>query len=124
LCLLGVAERPLSGETGVAETTWNMLPTKVLISPLLSNPCSDLLCPLCTTCDDHGPSLFELHFCLRGLERILLASQLSSSGHLLPDRLISIILNLSKLLVIPLVEHHLFQIFAVVTCDLLWFSRN
>lgn len=102
-----------------------MLLTKVHISFLLSNSSSDLLCPLCKIGDYSMVHLFFNCIFARVVWResfLPLNSQALGISSMI-DWFI-MILNPSKLLVIPLAEHHLFQIFATVTCDLVWFSWN
>lgn len=102
----------------------NIVPTKTRIASVLHTPNSDDLCPLCKVAPD------SLHLFLTYLFAIVVwrnsfwpfdSSDLNFSNMM---DWIDEILFLGRSLGIPQLNTHLFQIFASVACDLLWFYRN
>ena len=104
---------------------WDIVPSKARISLILHIPPSDSLCPLCKSEVD---SLHHLFFrCIFARiawrQSFWPLDSLSWNSFSLPNLIKDIILP-HLTFGIPKAEVHLFQIFATVLCDLLWFSRN
>jgi ribonuclease HI len=102
---------------------WNILPTKDRLSQLF--PISDNICPLCGMAGDSLTHLFFECFFARVVWRHSFWPMDSLAFHFssMTDWIASI-LSPGRSLGIPPVEHHQFQIFAAVACDILWFYRN
>jgi hypothetical protein len=104
---------------------WNIIPTKFRISQTIPSSISDTSCSLCSYPIDSLPHLFFTcplarvvwHQSFWPLDTIAL-NVTNMTYWLL------IILHPHHMLGVPPVETHRFQIFAVVACDYLWFSRN
>jgi hypothetical protein len=104
---------------------WDIVPSKARISLILHIPPSDSFCPLCKSEVDSLHHLFFRCIFARVAWRQSfwpLDSQ-SWSSLSLPNWIKGIILP-HLTFGIPKTETHLFQIFATVLCDLLWYSRN
>jgi hypothetical protein len=104
---------------------WNILPTKEILNLILPITDSEMLCPLCKS---EAYSLSHLFFscCFariawRSFFWPLDSTAWSSLGL---TEWIKGIINPHPYLGIPKQESHLFQIYAAILCDLLWFSRN
>jgi hypothetical protein len=104
---------------------WNILPTTSRINSILPLPNRQSECPLCKIAND---SLYHLFFnCI--FARVVWRHSfwpLDSSAfdfNTMADWIQQII-SPGISLKIPSIDHHKFQIFAAVTCDLLWFYRN
>ncbi|XP_059451030.1 uncharacterized protein LOC132181816 [Corylus avellana] len=104
---------------------WDIIPSKARLKAIFPISSADSLCPLCKTEED---SLLHLFF------RCSFARIAWRSSFWPLDSLALSSLNLSSWIKgiifphftfgIPQSESHLFQIYAAVLCDLLWFSRN
>jgi hypothetical protein len=104
---------------------WNVLPTKTRLKALFHIPSPDSLCPLCSSEEDYLSHLFFSCIFARVAWRSsfwpldsLAWSSISLSNW------IKGILSPHSFFGIPLADCHLFQIYAFVLCDLLWFARN
>jgi hypothetical protein len=104
---------------------WNVLPTKTRLKALFHIPSSNSLCLLCNTKEDSLSHLFFSFIFARVAWRSsfwpfdsLAWSSISLSNW------IKGILTPHSSFGIPLAYCHLFQIFASVLCDLMWFARN
>lgn len=104
---------------------WDIVPSKSRLNFIFNIPSSDLLCPLCKLEEDSLSHLFFRYIFARVAWRVsfwplnsLAWSQLSLASW------IKGIINPSFSFGIPHKDAHLFQIFAAVLCDLLWWSRN
>jgi hypothetical protein len=103
---------------------WNILPTKERLNSVFSS--TDItVCPLCKSGEDSIHHLFFNCIFARVIWRHSYWPINSTAFHFTNmldwiKVLISPGLNLN----IPKEDHHRFQIFASVTCDTLWFSRN
>jgi hypothetical protein len=104
---------------------WDIVPSKSKLNSVFLIPQVDLVCPLCNVEEDYLSHLFFICFFAR------------ISWRLSPwplDSLKWFSLNLSEWIKgilthfssfgIPFTDSHFFQIYVVVLCDLLWFSRN
>jgi hypothetical protein len=104
---------------------WDIIPTKSRLNHFLNFSPFDLLCPLCKSETD---SLSHLFFrCV--FSRVAWRSSFWPLNSLVWDNLspsqwIEGILSPHSSFGIPLADSHLFQIFASVLCDLIWFNRN
>ncbi|XP_059434035.1 uncharacterized protein LOC132167148 [Corylus avellana] len=102
---------------------WNILPTKERLNSIF--PSNLEACPLCKVLEDSLQHLFFNCSFARIIWR-------SSSWPLDSTALnfsnmrdwINLILYPGAMLGIPIEDHHRFQIFASVACDILWSSRN
>jgi len=104
---------------------WNILPTTQRLQSMIPTYHLDASCPLCKSGPDSIRHLFiHCHFA-RVVWR-LSPWPLDSTTFDSPDLLnwVRVILYPDALLHIPFLEKHRFQVFAAVTCDLLWFHRN
>jgi hypothetical protein len=104
---------------------WDILPSKARLNSIFTIPPVESLCPLCRTEEDSLSHLFFRCIFARVAWRSSFwpLDSLAWSLLSLPDWIKGIIHPFSSL-GIPLADTHLFQIFAAVLCDLLWFSRN
>jgi hypothetical protein len=104
---------------------WDIIPTKSRINKVFPIPPTELACPLCKTGEDSLQHLFfscffsriswrSSHWPLNSVQWSELSMYEWISGILTP--------NLS--FGIPKDDTHLFQIYAVILCDMMWFSRN
>jgi hypothetical protein len=103
---------------------WNILPTKSRISCCIPSAPTDISCSLCSFPTD---SLLHLFFSCP-IARVVRRNSLwpLDSLALWIDSLsdwLSIILH-PDTIGIPASDSHLFQIFAAVACDQIWFARN
>lgn len=102
---------------------WNIVPTKSRIS-LSMHYGLDTSCSLCSNSND---SLLHLFFFCH-IARVIWINSLWPLD-ILPLHIssmfdwLNIILH-PEMIGIPLVDTHFFQIFAMVACDHIWFSRN
>lgn len=101
------------------------MPTTLRLQSILPTYIPDISCPLCKYgSDSHRHLFFHCHFAR--VAWLLLSWPLDSTTL---DSLnlcdwIRVILYPEPILHIPCSELHCFQVFATVTCDLLWFHRN
>jgi hypothetical protein len=104
---------------------WDILPTKARLKSIFPISPLESYCPLCKSEEDSLPHLFFRCIFARVAWRNSFwpLNSLAWSSLSLPDWIKGIINPFSSL-GIPLADSHLFQIFAAVLCDLLWFSRN
>jgi hypothetical protein len=104
---------------------WDILPTKARLKAIFPIPHLESYCPLCNSEEDSISHLFFRCIFARVAWRNSFwpLNSLAWSSLSLPDWIKGIINPFSSL-GIPLEDSHLFQIFAPVLCDLLWFSRN
>jgi hypothetical protein len=104
---------------------WNLLPTKTRLKALFHIPALDSLCPLCSSEEE---SLSHLFFnCI--FARVAWRSSFwpldsSAWSSFSPSHWIEGILAPHSVLGIPLADCHLFQIYASVLCDQIWYARN
>jgi hypothetical protein len=103
----------------------NVLPTKARLKAFFHIPSPDSLCSLCSTEEDSLSHLFFRCIFARVAWRSsfwpldsLAWSSISLSNW------IKGILSPHSFFGIPIADCHLFQIYAYVLCDLLWFARN
>jgi hypothetical protein len=104
---------------------WDIVPSKSRLNAVFSIPASNLICPLCKVEEDSLSHLFFNCFFARIAWRFSYwpLDSMKWTSLSLVDWIKGILTpNLS--FGIPLADLHLFQIFAAVLCDLLWFSRN
>ncbi|XP_059460221.1 uncharacterized protein LOC132189495 [Corylus avellana] len=104
---------------------WDIIPSKTRLNAVFPIPPADLFCPLCNVEEDSLSHLFFRCFFARVSWRYShwpLDSMKWSSLSL--SDWIKGILSPHQSFGIPLADSHLFQIYAVVLCDMLWFSRN
>jgi hypothetical protein len=104
---------------------WDILPTKAKLKAIFPIPHLESYCPLYNSEEDSLSHLFFRCIFARVAWRNSFwpLNSLAWSSLSLPDWINGIINPFSSL-GIPLADFHLFQIFAAVLCDLLWFSRN
>jgi hypothetical protein len=104
---------------------WNILPTTSRINSILPLPNRQPECPLCKIAYDSLHHLFFNCIFARFVWRHSFWPLDSSAFdfNTMADW-IQHIISPGISLNIPSIDHHKFQIFAVVTCDLLWFYRN
>ncbi|XP_059450878.1 uncharacterized protein LOC132181647 [Corylus avellana] len=104
---------------------WDILPSKVRLKAIFNIPNSESLCPLCSSEEDSLSHLFFRCIFARVAWRSSFwpLDSLAWSSLSLPDWIKGIIYPFSSF-GIPKADSHLFQIYASVLCDLLWFSRN
>jgi hypothetical protein len=103
----------------------DILPTTLRLQSILPTYILDISCPLCKSGSDSLMHLFfHCHFARVAwrLSRWPLDSTTLDSPNLCDW--IRAILYLEPILYIPCSKLHCFQVFATVTCDLLWFHRN
>ncbi|XP_059451183.1 uncharacterized protein LOC132181985 [Corylus avellana] len=107
------------------KVAWDIVPSKTRINAVFPIPQADLICPLCKVEEDSLHHLFFRCFFARISWRSSHwpLDSLKWSTLTLPNWIIGI-LSPNKYFGIPLVDTHLFQIFATVLCDSLWFARN
>jgi hypothetical protein len=104
---------------------WNIFPTTMRLQSIIPSYRPDTPCPLCKVGPDSTKHLFFHCHYARVIWRLSpwpLDSTTLDSPNLCDW--IRIILSPGATLNIPRSEHHRFQVFAAVTCDLLWFYRN
>ena len=104
---------------------WDIVPSRARLNCAFPISPSNSLCPLCLIEVDSLPHLFFNYIFARIAWRTsfwpldsLAWSSLSLSSW------VKGIINPHTSFSIPLADSHLFQVFATVLCDLLWFSRN
>jgi hypothetical protein len=104
---------------------WDILPTKARLKVIFPIPPLESYCPLCNSEEDSLSHLFFRCIFARVAWRNSFwpLNSLAQSSLSLLDWIKGIINPFSSL-GIPLADSHLFQIFAAVLCDLLWFSKN
>jgi hypothetical protein len=107
---------------------WDILPTTFRINSIL--PSSNRL-PICLLCKLGDDSLHQIFFnCIFRAHDLFGGMHFGVWIHQPAFNLISLtnwvqqIISLGTFLNIPSSNHHKFQIFAAVACDLLWFYRN
>jgi hypothetical protein len=104
---------------------WNIILTKFQISQSIPCSLSDNSCFLCSYPTDPLPQLFftcpiaRVVWCQSFWPLDTIALNVTN----MTDWLL-IILHLHRMLGVPPAETHKFQIFAVVACDYLWFTKN
>jgi hypothetical protein len=104
---------------------WDLLSTKARLNTIFFISPTESLCPLCNTEVDSLPHLFfRCIFARVALRSSFLPLDSLAWSFLSLPNWINVIIHPHSSLSIPLADSHLFQIFAVVLCDLLWFSRN
>jgi len=107
------------------KVAWNILPTTSRINSILPFPNRLPVCSLCKIGDDSRHHLFFNCIIARFVWRNsfwpldFLAFNFSTMAHWVQQ-----IIFLGTSLHIPRMDHHKFQIFAAVACDLLWFYIN
>jgi hypothetical protein len=104
---------------------WDIVPSKARLNRVFPISPTDSLCPLCLSEVDSLPHLFFNYIFARVAWRTFFwpLDSVAWSSLNLPNWIKGIItphISFS----IPLAYSHLFQVFAIVLCDLLWFSRN
>jgi hypothetical protein len=104
---------------------WDILPTTTRLQTIIPNYLPNTLCPLCKSGPDSVRHLF-FHCHFARINWRLSPWPLDSTTLDYPNLQdwIKIILSPGANLHIPSSEHHRFQVFATVTCDMLWFHRN
>ena len=104
---------------------WNILSSKIKLKTIFHIPSTKSLCPLYSTEEDSLPHLFFSCIFARVAWRssFWLLDSLAWSSLTLPHWIKGII-NPHSSFGIPKSNTHLFQIFADVLCDLIWFARN
>jgi hypothetical protein len=103
---------------------WNMLPTKERLCQI-SIPILDSSCPLCKLATDSLQHLFFECFFARVVWRHSFWPLDSTALHFdFMSDWVSSIISPGSSIGIPFLDHHKFQIFAAVACDILWFYRN
>jgi len=106
------------------KVTWNILPTTSRINSILPFPNRLPVCSLCKIGDDSLHHLFFNCIIARFVWRNSFwpldssAFNFSTMAHWVQQ-----IISLGTSLHIPPTDHHKFQIFTAVACDLLWFYR-
>jgi hypothetical protein len=104
---------------------WDIVPSKIRLNAVFPIPFSQLVCPLCKVEEDSLPHLFFSCFFARVSWRLSPwpLDSLKWSSLTLLDWIKGIITPHNSFS-IPVADSHKFQIFAVVFCDMIWFSRN
>jgi hypothetical protein len=104
---------------------WDILPSKAILKSIFPISQLESRCPLCRTEEDSLPYIFLRCIFARVAWRNSFwpLDSLTWSSLSLPNWIKGII-NPFPSLGIPLADSHMFQIFATVLCDLLWFSKN
>jgi hypothetical protein len=107
------------------KVAWDIVPSKDRINLILHIPPADSLCPLCKSEVDSLHHLFFSCIFARVAWRQSFwpLDSLSWNSLSLPNWIKGVILP-HLTFGIPKLEAHLFQIFAAVLCDLVWFSKN
>jgi hypothetical protein len=104
---------------------WNLLPTKTRLKALFHIPASDSLCHLCSFEEESLSHLFFNYIFARVAWRSSFWPLDSSAwSSISPTNWIKGILAPHSAFGIPLVDCHLFQIYASVLCGQIWFARN
>jgi hypothetical protein len=114
-----------SPQTFSLEIAWDILPITLQLQSIIPTYRPDTPCLLCKTGPDSIRHIFfHCHYArvIWHLSPWPLDSTTLDSPNLC--NWIRIILSLGANLHIPRFVHHQFQVFVVVTCDLLWFHRN
>jgi ribonuclease HI len=102
----------------------NMLPTKERLCQI-SIPILDSSCPLCKLATDSLQRLFFECFFARVVWRHSFWPLDSIALHFdFMSDWVSSIISPGSSVGIPFLDHHKFQIFAAMACDILWFYRN
>jgi hypothetical protein len=104
---------------------WDIVPSKSRLNVVFPIPPPNLVCPLCNVEEDSLSHLFFNCFFARIAWRSSYwpLDSMKWSSLSLSDWIKGILIpNIS--FGIPLADLHLFQIFAAILCDLLWFSKN
>ena len=103
---------------------WNILPTNEQLSQLFHS-ITDLSFPLCKVVADSMQHLFfECIFARVAWHHSFWPLDSTALNFSYMLEWIKLIISLGSYLVIPLVDHHNFQVFAFMACDILWFYRN
>jgi hypothetical protein len=104
---------------------WDIVPSKNRLNSVFPIPQADLVCPLCNVEEDSLSYLFFRCFFARISWRHSLwpLDSLKWSALSLSDWIKGILTPFNSF-GIPSADSHLFQIYAAVFCDLIWFSRN
>jgi hypothetical protein len=104
---------------------WDIVSSKIRLNAVFPIPPFNLVCPLCNVEEDSLSHLFFSCFFARISWRLShwLLDSLKWSSLSLSDWIKGILTPYISF-GIPLADSHLFQIFAAVLCDLLWFCRN
>jgi hypothetical protein len=104
---------------------WNLLPSKARLKAIFQIPSQDSLCPLCSVEEDSISHLFFSCIFARVTWRSSFWPLDSSAWSSLSlSNWIKGLIHPHSSFGIPLADSHLFQIFASVLCDLLWFAKN
>jgi hypothetical protein len=99
---------------------WNIIPTKAQISQSIPSSLPDTSCSLCSFPLD---SLLHLFFTC-SIARVVWRHSFWPLDMTDITNWLLIILNPHRMIGIPQAEIHLFQIFAAIACDYLWFIKN
>jgi hypothetical protein len=104
---------------------WDIIPTKARLKSIFPISLAVSFCPLCKVEEDSLPHLFFKCCFARIAWRSSFwpLDSLAWASLTLPDWIKGITTSHASF-GIPKSESHLFQIYAAVICDLLWFSRN
>jgi hypothetical protein len=104
---------------------WNLLPTKSRLKALFHIPAPESLCPLCSSEEESISHLFfNCIFAKVAWRSSFWPLDSSAWSSLSPSNWIQGILAPHSVLGIPLADCHLFQIYASVLCDQIWYARN
>jgi hypothetical protein len=104
---------------------WNLLPTKARLKTIFQIPAQNSLCPLCSVEEESTSHLFFSCIFARVAWRSSFWPLDSSAWfYISPSNWIKGLIHPHSFFGIPTADSHLFQIFVVVLCDLLWFARN
>jgi hypothetical protein len=104
---------------------WNIIPTKSKITQSIPSSSSDTSCSLCSFSTNSLPDLlFTCPIAQVVWRQSFWPLDTISLNVTNMTYWLLIILNPHRLLGISQAEAHMFQIFAAVTCDYLWFIRN
>ncbi|GLT53027.1 hypothetical protein SLA2020_263250 [Shorea laevis] len=104
---------------------WDIIPSKARLHAIFPISSNDMACPLCNLAVDSLSHLFfSCSFARIAWRFSFWPLDSSSWSHLSLDNWIKGILNPALNFGIPFKDSHLFQIYAAVLCDLLWFHRN
>jgi hypothetical protein len=104
---------------------WNLLPTKTRLKTIFQIPAKNSLCPLCSVEEESFSHLFFTCIFARVAWRSSFWPLDSSAWFSIPpSNWIKGLIHPHSFFGIPPADCHLFQIFAAVLCDLIWFARN
>lgn len=104
---------------------WNILLTKTRINSIIPSSSMDTVCLICKAAEDSLQHLFfNCFFALFVWQNSSWPLDSLAFGFSSMRDWVKLIISPETYLNIPLANHHRFQIFAAVACDLLWFYRN